>query len=452
MSKDIEKEKQGQEKGLILSASALLRKDFPEPKWIVQDILPKGSLSIMASRPKAGKTFLALQLALSVALGRLFITKRTEKVPILFLSYELNQRQMQKRISLLLERFGISTEEAQEMGGEKFPLFLSFASRLKGVQGLRHLLELFEKRGVKIELVFIDTYVLFKDLGEQAKKEGKTAYELESEYLAGLRKLCEEKEVSVVLIYHNRKKQAISGDITEEVMGSTGITGAVNNLFLLDRKTGEREAYLNITGHDIEEQNIELTFEKGYFKVRTITDKEQEVIDAVITYLKQVGGEAIQQRILDYLKNVKRYRSIGEVKDILEKYSQIREGTPTYWYCVERKREYGRPNKVYSLNPPVEVKQGKLINDKQENENDLQERKKLVERIEALLSEKVISPDEFPEKLEEYGVYNFETLIEKIEEIPLSELREFVERLEAYRPQEDWNFAEIDDEEYGFEF
>jgi RecA-family ATPase len=454
MNKDIEKNDKNQEKKqrepLAISVSALLREEFPEPKWIVQDILPEGSLSILTARPKAGKTFLALQLAVSVTLGRLFVMKKTEKVPVLFLSYELNRRQMKKRISLLLEHLGISVEEAKEMGGKRFPFFLSFASRLKGVQGLLCLLKAFEKKGMKVGLVFIDTYILFRDLGEQARKEGKTAYELESEYLATLRKLCEEEKIAIILIYHNRKKQATSGDITEEVMGSTGITGAVNNLLFLDRKTGSKEAHLRITGHDIEEHDIELTFERGWFRLRTANDKEQEIAELVISYLKQVG-QANQSSITSYLKS-KGYKSVHEVKDVLDKYSQENSDTPVYWYVFRKKREGGgNPLKIFSLTPPPNFKQEMLIEEKQKKD-DPQERVNFLKRVEALLYEGVISPDEFPEKLEDYGVHDFKTFTDKVSVIPINILREYVEKLEAYRSQaEEWNF-EINDEDYEFDF
>ena len=442
-------QKEKQEKTLIISAKALLAKDFPEPKWIVQDILPEGTLSILTARPKAGKTFLALQLAVSIALGRNFLLKRTEKKNILFLSYELNARQVKNRLSLLLERFGVSPEQVINWSFKRFPILFSFAGRLKGLEGLKSLLEKLEKtKKVKFDLVFVDTYVLFKDLNKQAKRENKTAYEFESEYLAELRKFCEEKNISIVLIYHNRKKQAVSGDITEEVMGSTGITGAVNNLLLLERKTGEKEAHLKVTGHDIEEQDIELTFDKGFFKLRTIRDKEQEIIELVTNYLKQIG-QANQSSIRDYLKN-KGYRSVHEIKDILDKYSQENPNTPTYWYCVRKKREGGGTSlKVYSLNPPSNFEQGSLL--QEEQEDDLQERRNLIERVESLISEGVISLDDFPEKIEEYGVYNFKSLVNKALDLPLDVFREFVERLESYSQEQEYNF-DIDDEDYDFEF
>ncbi len=426
---------------LIISASKLLQKEFPEPKFVVEGILPEGSLSLLTARPKAGKTYLALQMAISIALGRPFLLKKTTQVPVLFLSYELNARQVKKRLQHILDSL-VSDIPPEYLSTSKFPLFFSFASRLsekgiKGIEGLKAVVKGLESRGVKVRVIFIDTYVLFKTIEDESKSSKKSVYELESEYLAELRHFCEEEKISVVLIHHNRKKQAISGDVIEEIMGSTGIAGAVNNLFLLERKTGSKEAHLKVAGHDIEEQDIELTFDNGIFRLRTLEDKEREIIEAVVNYLQRVG-QANQSAIIDYLKK-KGFRSVHEVKDILDKFSQENQNFPTFWYVESRKREGGgRHLKIYSLSQIQKMEQKELFID------DSQRRKELLERVEALIESGFIGANEFPEHLENYGVYDFKTLVEKIEEISISDLEEYVKRLEEccnlFDPDEDYNF------------
>ena len=363
MSKDNCKTASWQDgRSLILSAEELLESEFPEPKWIVEGIIPEASLCLLSARPKAGKTSLAIQMAVATVSGRMFFMKRTKETPVLFLSYEIDQRQFKKRLLGALEYLGVPREDIN--GG----FFLSFASR-KGIDSLDEILsEIKNKYGVEVGLIIIDTYVLFRDISEQARKSKKTVYEVESEYLAKLREFCRDKRLSILLIYHNRKKQVIAGDITEEVMGSTGITGGVNNLLILDRKTGSREAKLMITGHDVEEQEIELTFERGFFRLRSMTDREQEIVELIVGYLKKMG-QANQSSIIDYLKR-KGYKSVGEIKDILDKYSQENEMTETYWYFSKKKREGGgTAMKIYSLNPPPEVQQESLF-EEQEDEED----------------------------------------------------------------------------------
>ena len=362
MSKDNgEKGKRQDIVPLVISAEEFLETEFPEPQWIVEGVVPEGSLCLLSARPKAGKTSLSIQMTVAVASGRLFLMKKTKKVPVLFLSYELNQRQFKKRLLGALEYLGVSPNEI------KGNVFLSFAGR-RGVDSLREgVSEIKDRYAVDVKLVFIDTYVLFRDISENARKSKKTIYEIESEYLAGLRDYCEDSGVSVVLIYHNRKKQVIGGDITEEVMGSTGITGGVNNLLVLDRKTGSKEARLTITGHDVWEQEIELTFENGFFRLRSMTDREQEIVELIVNYLRKMG-QANQSSIIDYLKR-RGYKSVGEIKDILDKYSQENETTETYWYFFKKKREGGgTAMKIYFLNPPPEIQQEIFFEEQEDNE------------------------------------------------------------------------------------
>ncbi len=61
-----------------ISASDLMKMSIPAPEWAVQNMIPAG-LSVLASPPKVGKSFLCLQLALSVATGQPFLEHRTEK-------------------------------------------------------------------------------------------------------------------------------------------------------------------------------------------------------------------------------------------------------------------------------------------------------------------------------------------------------------------------------------
>jgi len=52
-----------------ISAAELEKMEFPEPRWAVPGLIPEG-YTLMAGQPKVGKSWLALNLALSVASGK----------------------------------------------------------------------------------------------------------------------------------------------------------------------------------------------------------------------------------------------------------------------------------------------------------------------------------------------------------------------------------------------
>jgi len=348
-----------------ISVENLLNTDFGKDEYIIDNLLPKGSLCLLSSRPKAGKTNLALQMATCLASGKLFLGKKTEKSKVLFISLELNQKQMKKRIINVLNHYQIT-----DTNFKKFPLVFRFSSEEKGIEALeKELRFLREKYNITFDVIFVDTYVLFKDINKEAIAKHKSIYELESEYLAKLRKFCEKNNVSIVLIYHNRKAQAFSGDITENIMGSTGIAGAVNEIFLLDRKTGQDKASLITTGHTIEEEEIELQFQKGIFTLLSGTEKEFRIAEKIIDYLKQVK-EATKTEIYNYLKEIGETRSKGEVFEILDKFD-IENNQAGFWKCSIEKRSRGKPVKKYSLSISESV--SNIIDDDNNIDDEIEE-------------------------------------------------------------------------------
>jgi len=60
---------------------------FPPQKYLIGDILPMG-LSLMAGQPKTGKSFIALDWALSIASGIRWMEKATVQGPVLYMQSE----------------------------------------------------------------------------------------------------------------------------------------------------------------------------------------------------------------------------------------------------------------------------------------------------------------------------------------------------------------------------
>jgi RecA-family ATPase len=84
----------------IFSAADLQGQVFPPINWIVPEILPEG-LTILAGKPKLGKSWLALDMALAVAAGGAVLGRECEAGPVLYLALEDNQRRLQRRLSLI---------------------------------------------------------------------------------------------------------------------------------------------------------------------------------------------------------------------------------------------------------------------------------------------------------------------------------------------------------------
>ena len=61
------------EKLTIKPLNELMLKEYPPQRWVVEKLIPQGGLVMMSASPASYKTWLMLQVALSVAKGEEFI-------------------------------------------------------------------------------------------------------------------------------------------------------------------------------------------------------------------------------------------------------------------------------------------------------------------------------------------------------------------------------------------
>jgi len=85
------------------SAPDLQTMEFPPFAWIVQDILPAEGAALLCSRPKFGKSWLALDLCLGCAADRFILgTIKPRQGDVLYLALEDSKRRLQRRMTKLL--------------------------------------------------------------------------------------------------------------------------------------------------------------------------------------------------------------------------------------------------------------------------------------------------------------------------------------------------------------
>ncbi len=72
--------------------------DLPEPDWAIDQLLPRGSLTLLAGREKSGKSLLMTDLAASVAGGEPFLDHAVQPGPVLLVPAEENLRDVRQRL------------------------------------------------------------------------------------------------------------------------------------------------------------------------------------------------------------------------------------------------------------------------------------------------------------------------------------------------------------------
>ena len=83
-----------------MSAANLEAIKFPEPNWIIPDIMPEG-LTLLAGKPKLGKSWLCLSLGIAKACGGVALgTIQVAHSEVLYLCLEDPARRLQGRLHI----------------------------------------------------------------------------------------------------------------------------------------------------------------------------------------------------------------------------------------------------------------------------------------------------------------------------------------------------------------
>jgi hypothetical protein len=202
--------------------------------WIVEQFLTEG-LIFIAGRPKIGKSWLALQLAIAVSTGTSFLGFKTNRCNVLYLSYEDNLRRIQQRI----KRLNIPADAS---------LWFNIAPKkiTKEVEVIlmKYVIE------NKIGLLIIDTVARAYPVDPKDSEKA-------SEAFSELQRFAIENHICILLVDHHRKgSQKIESNLVDDIMGSTTKVGIADAIIGMYKINGE--VILNITGRDVEEKELNL--------------------------------------------------------------------------------------------------------------------------------------------------------------------------------------------------
>ncbi len=259
----------------IFSLQDLLSWEVPPVRWAIPEILPEG-LTLLAAKPRLGKSWLALSLALSIAAGGMALgTQPVTQGDVLYLALEENARRLQARARQLLA----------SMTGVPSGMECALDWPRLGEGGLASLEEYLQAHP-NTRLVVIDTWA---KLAPPSGKRRCPQYEGDYEALTHLKLLADTYHVSILAVHHLRK--TASSAVLDEVTGSIGMTGAVDGTLILKRERGQTEGSLFVTGRDIEhEQQLALSFDAATAQW-TLVGKAEEV-----------GRTRARQEILELLR------------------------------------------------------------------------------------------------------------------------------------------------------
>jgi hypothetical protein len=253
-----------------ITAAALRHKHFKPVGWVVPERVPDG-LTMLAGKPKLGKSWLMLDVCTAVARGGFTLgDRKCLEGDVLYAALEDNERRLKSRMGKVCS-LGSWPERLT---------FWTEMNRLEegGLDQLRGWIEASEKP----RLIVIDVF------SKVRRAKGNTEGLYDADYLAAvpLKQLADETGVAIVVVHHLRK-QAADGDPFDKVSGSTGLTGAMDTILVLDR--GVDGVTLYGRGRDIEEFEEALEFQKdtcrwsvlGEAAEVRLSDERRKIIQAL---------------------------------------------------------------------------------------------------------------------------------------------------------------------------
>ena len=200
-------------------------------------------MTLLAGKPKKGKTWMALDIAVAVAAPRICLG---DFVPVhgdvLYIALEDNPRRLQRRLKHIL----VHDDEA-------WPERLTFAFNWRRLNegGVDDLAEWLDEHS-EARLIVIDTFAAVRALSKDY------GYNEDYSALAGLQRFAGERGIAVLVVHHLRKAGA--DDFGDEISGTLGLTAAVDGYLVLRGDGNDVE--LCLRSRDIEERKYGATFNK----------------------------------------------------------------------------------------------------------------------------------------------------------------------------------------------
>lgn len=295
------------------TAVDLMALKMPKINYVVPDILPEG-VTILGGKPKLGKSWMTLQIAIAVATGGLALgTKRVEAGEVLYLSLEDHKRRLQRRLDKLLNgeppaglHLAVEWPRADEGGVEAIDAFL------RNHPGVR--------------LVVIDTLARFKPRTSARRSQ----YDEDRDAVDPLAPLVADHGIAIVVVHHLREME--SDDPLDMIHGSAGTTGGVDGVLVLKRKRGTADAFMVVEGRDIEhpaELALNFDSETATWKIvgdaaeYRLSEGRRAILDALHNSDEPLGPKDITATINEKGVDMK-YGAVREMLSQMVKDGQVK--------------------------------------------------------------------------------------------------------------------------------
>lgn len=191
----------------FLSAKEWASKPIIKKPWLIEGFIPIGGSSLIAAKPKIGKTTLSIFMAIQVAKGAKFLGRKTEQVPVMYAALEMNENEMKRLLDL---------QKASQL--ENLFYHCEMAPR-DAVKQIRPLI-----RERNAQLLIIDIFQKF------SHPKNINDYSEITNAMDEIFGTAAQEKCAAVINHHMGKGERNNGD---DILGSTAILGGVDCCFMI---------------------------------------------------------------------------------------------------------------------------------------------------------------------------------------------------------------------------
>ncbi len=240
----------------LVSLSDFLAEEPETTRYVWEETLPAGGMSMLGAKPKTGKTTAARNISLAVARGESVLGRGTTAGSVVYLALEEKRGELQRQF--------------RAMGATDEPIYVhTGAAPQDYVAALREAIE-----SVQPVLAVVDP------LQDLARVRDMNDYSTVHAALSPVRDLARESGTHILLLHHNNK--------LDDLLGSTQLFGIVDTLLLMARRDEIRTLRsIQRYGEDLPETVLELDKETGLvtpvgeYKEAQLERKGEEILDAL---------------------------------------------------------------------------------------------------------------------------------------------------------------------------
>jgi hypothetical protein len=263
--------------------SELLRENIPPLRWLVNRFLPHVGTLALVGKPKIGKSYLVLELALSLCEGGFFWGEMCNTTGVLLYMLEDGKRRIKQRVGQLRPDGPRPKATFRIRYGRDGP----FRVNPDGSGGLLNDIRKHKHDFADIGFVVVDMYKLVRGAAEK----GLDAYQATSQIVAPISALAQELDITILLVHHARKGKIDPDDVGDAASGSNALSGATEGHWTIWREGDGARIIAEV--RESENFDLQLTKAEGQLVWNPIASPEDRstMKEHVYAALVQAGCE-----------------------------------------------------------------------------------------------------------------------------------------------------------------